>query len=450
MKKQLLTAVLLAMTVLTTSCVKDVFDIMNHPIDVEGEIDPNFQLPLASSDSIHLGDLMSMLSSTFSAYLTDDDVITFTYSGSFDSTINVGNLTAKKHHPAVQGHRRPGTKDALVRQSQWVEYTLPIDFFDDLDLGSGTTIEDISIGQLLLTLDARISGDCPDPEARQKLIDFGSAIVDSLHISCVGKNNAVFDTLIPMTPLVMPDVVTGGTLSFDHVNLAKIFNMFPKSITFRFRIELAVDESILANPEDVMSFEGLLDSLQMTSFHYGADFNVLIPFDVHIGRMVYNYPVDITQSGEEGSTSSLEETYEKIKDILDNKLGDKIDYDFDSIVIIKFKVDNGIPLNIKLNGTFIDENNLPNGTMFEDKPIAAAPIDPVTYEANGTTPTSFSVPLNMETLEKFTNAKKIDITMELNTPGTHPVKVKKSDCMKLKMYVQIHPKIEFNWHLKEN
>ena len=448
MKKQLLIAALLAMTAMTTSCVKDALDIMRHPIDMEGDIDPNFQLPVASSDSIHLGDLMSMLSSDFSAYITDDDVITFTYSGSFDSTINVGSFT--KHRPAAaKGHRHPGTKDALVRQAQWVEYTIPIDFFNNLDLG-GTNIDDISIGQLLLTLSASIHGDCPDPEARQKLIDCGSAIVDSLSIGCVGKSGATFDTLIPMNPLVMSDVVTGGTLSFDHVNLAKIFNMFPTSITFRFRIELAVSENILANPQDIMNFQDLLDSLQMSYFYYGVDYNVLIPFQIHIGNMSYNYPLNISQSSssEEGS-NSLQETYDKIRDILDNQLGDKVDYDFDSLVIIKFKIDNGIPLNISLNGTFIDENGLPNGTMFQNKPIAAAPVDPVTLEANGTTPTLFSVPLNMELLEKFANAHQIDLSLSLSTPGTQPVKIKKSDSMKLKMYVQIHPKISFNWHLKE-
>ena len=65
----------------------------------------------------------------------------------------------------------------------------------------------------------------------------------------------------------------------------------------------------------------------------------------------------------------------------------------------------------------------------------------------GITNPPITIPLNMETLEKFFDTDKIRIDLMLSTTGTQPVKIKKSDGLSLKLYVQIHPSIEFDWDL---
>ena len=126
-----------------------------------------------------------------------------------------------------------------------------------------------------------------------------------------------------------------------------------------------------------------------------------------------------------------------------------MDADLDSLVILKLVVENGIPLNIDLNGTFLNANGDSTGLLFPYQGIPSCAV--VNGEADslnpGITNPPISIPLNMESIEKFLNTEKIRIDLLVSTNGNTPVQIKKSDGLDMKMYIQLHPKLNFNWDL---
>lgn len=446
MKKQVLLAMLFIAAALMSSCRKEDFDMLQHPIHVQGQIAPNLQLPLASSSRMNFGDLLGMFDGTFSNVMVPGtDLIIFTYDTSFRDHAPLSQMTASKgaHSPKIITHK-------------WVEKTVDIDLFEKSDM-SLLEDADISIDSLILDLSASLQTVTQDTTAARLLHEYGSARLDSLQISYVGQNDVpgVLGTQ-DVPPLIINDLTAVSTWEAE-VNLAEIFNKRPKSISYRFKIDVNIDNSFMTDPymvtlaiTDPVRAQAVQDSVQNAMMYYGADVSVLFPFNVHIGHLKYSYPIDINRgSGSSDNDNKLKETFDKIKDILDGKLGDIVNANLDSIVILKMVVVNGIPLNIDINGTFLNANGDSTGVMFPYQGIPSCAV--MNGEADslnpGITNPPIAIPLNMETLEKFFDTDKIRIDLKLSTTGTQPVRIKKSDGLSLKLYVQIHPSIEFDWDL---
>ncbi len=444
MKKQVLLAVVFIAAALMSSCRKEDLDMLQHPIHVQGQIAPNLQLPLASSSRMNFGDLLGMFDGTFSNVMVPGtDLIIFTYDTSFADHAPLSQMTSSKGGSKIITHK-------------WVEKTVDIDLFEKSDM-SLLEEADISIDSLILDLTATLQTITQDTTAERLLHEYGSACIDSLQISYVGQNNVpgVLGTQ-NVPPLIINNLTDVSTWQAS-VNLAEIFNKRPKSITYRFKIDVNIDNSFLTDPEmvtltltDPVRAQAVQDSVQNAMMYYGADVSVLFPFNVHIGHLKYSYPIDVNRgSGSSENDNKLRETFDKIKDILDGKLGDIVNADLDSIVILKMVVENGIPLNIDINGTFLNANGDSTGVLFPYQGIPSCGV--LNGEADsqnpGITNPPITIPLNMETLEKFFDTDKIRIDLMLSTTGTQPVRIKKSDGLSLKLYVQIHPSIEFDWDL---
>lgn len=449
MKKQVLLAVVFIAAALMSSCRKEDLDMLQHPIHVQGQIAPNLQLPLASSSRMNFGDLLGMFDGTFSNVMVPGtDLIIFTYDTSFSDHAPLSQMTGSK-----------GTGSPKIITHKWVEKTVDIDLFEKSDM-SLLEDADITIDSLILDLVAHLQTVSHDTTAARLLHDYGSACLDSLQISYT-KQNDVTEILgtqnVP--PLIINNLVDVSTWQAS-VNLADIFNKRPKSITYRFKIDVNIDNSFLTDPEmvtltltDPARAQEVQDSVQNAMMYYGADVTVTFPFNVHIGHLKYSYPIDINRGdGSSDNDNKMKEVFDKIKDILDGKLGEIVNADLDSIVILKMVVQNGIPLNIDINGTFLNANGDSTGILFPYQGIPSCAV--LNGEADslnpGITNPPISIPLNMETLEKFFDTDKIRIDLKLSTLGNAPVRIKKSDGLSLKLYVQIHPSIEFDWDLLNN
>lgn len=446
MKKQVLLACVFIAAALMSSCRKEDLDMLRNPIHVQGGIAPNLQLPLASSSRMNFGDILGMFDGTFSNVMVPGtDLIIFTYDTSFRDHAPLSQMSSSKggHSPKIITHK-------------WVEKTVDIDLFEKSDM-SMVEDADITIEELLLDIEAMLQTVSQDTTAARLLHDYGSASIDSLQISYVGINN-VEGTLgtqnVP--PLVITDLTAVSTWQAS-VNLAEIFNKRPKSITYRFKIDVNIDNGFLADPEmvtltltDPARAQEVQDSVENATMYYGADVSVTFPFDVHIGHLKYSYPIDINRgAGSSENDDALRKTFDKIRDLLDGKLGEIVDADLDSLVILKLVVENGIPLNIDLNGTFLNANGDSTGLLFPYQGIPSCAV--VNGEADslnpGITNPPISIPLNMESIEKFLNTEKIRIDLLVSTNGNTPVQIKKSDGLDMKMYIQLHPKLNFNWDL---
>ena len=102
---------------------------------------------------------------------------------------------------------------------------------------------------------------------------------------------------------------------------------------------------------------------------------------------------------------------------------------------------------INLNGILINAAGDSTGVLFPYQGIPSCSV--VNNEADslhpGLTNPPISIPLNMETLEKFMDTDSIRISMMVSTYGNTPVIIKKSDGLYMKLYIQLHPKLNFNW-----
>lgn len=446
MRKQLLLACIFIAAALMSSCRKEDLDMLRSPIHVQGEIAPNLQLPLASSSRMNFGDILGMFDGTFSNVMVPGtDLIIFTYDTSFRDHAPLSQMSSSKggHSPKIITHK-------------WVEKTVDIDLFEKSDM-SLVEDADITIEELLLDLEAHLQTVSHDTTAARLLHDYGSASIDSLQISYVGINNVEGTLGTQNVPPLIINNLTDVSTWQASVNLAEIFNKRPKSITYRFKIDVNIDNGFLADPEMVTltltnpaRAQEVQDSVENATMYYGADVTVTFPFDVHIGHLKYSYPIDINRgSGESANDNALRETFNKMKDLLEGRLDSIIDADLDSLVILKLVVENGIPLNIDLNGTFLNANGDSTGVLFPYQGIPSCAV--LNGEADslnpGITNPPISIPLNMESLEKFLDTEKIRIDLLVSTNGNAPVQIKKSDGLSMKMYIQLHPKINFNWDL---
>ena len=444
MKKQFLWVVLATTALLFVACKKDDID-PTKPFRVQGSIDPGFSLPVISSGQMNLNDLLTSFDGTFSGLILETDVITFHYDTSVSQRIDIGS-SFKEPRPAVKHPKRLATKDAAtISVDTTISYEIPLDLFDK------TTDIDAQIAHVMLNLGVFVKGGCP-PNVEQTLRDNATISLDRLNIRYLaqGRTDTIdFDGNAALSDsLVIHDIITGGSVHFNNVNLASLINDKPNKIIAGFHMNINVKasfaDSILAHPDQIDRFRDMLDSLQMTWLQYDADLSVDLPFEIKIGQMNYDYTIDVSQMASNGGSSmSIKDMVDKVKDNL-NKFG--VDFLLDTLNRFIFEFENGIPLNIMLNADFVDDNDTVLSQLFSNGLIASAVTSPVAgnpgvSEATAPSFSRITVPLNLDNLEGLFNSSKLKLTLGLSTSGTNKNSIKRSNYLKIKVKLQLHPKL---------
>lgn len=461
MKKRLFLVGLMATVMLFGACTDDEKALLNRPYRVQGELDPSFRVPIISNGQLNFNDLLMSFDGTFTGMITDDNVITFHYDTSVRETIVVGGMITKepgyKSRAAVG---RKGTKNSggtpFISKDTVISYTIPIDLFDKADMQS-IVDGNMSIGEFILDLTAFIHGGCP-PNVEEALREYVSAKFDSIFINYEGHDYAVHTfTGFASQSLQLDDIIQGGSVNFDDINMAEIVNTMPRSITAGFRMHIEVDSSIvedqlgniLSNPSAINSFHELLDSLRMTWLTFGADLTVDIPFEVRIGNLEYSYDLELNGNGD-----TSQSVLESLDSLLTRILGEGAASIDSSKVTAFLTFDNGIPLNLRINGTLVDDNGTPIYLLLDDTTLSAAQITPTLpgsniWEASAPTRTIIDLPLSVEALEKFTQASKLRLNLTISTSVAtdHYVRVKRTDYLKIKLGVQLDPSISIDMQL---
>lgn len=457
MKRTIFLASLLALVLPFTSCSKDDMELLKHPYRVQGNLDPTFELPVISSGQLNLNDLLMSFDGTFSGIITDANTITFHYDTSIRETIQIGGMIGKQQ-PAGKGSRlktAPSPKMSnppFIARDTIIEYSIPIDLFDKADM-QAIVDGNIAINELLFNLDVFVQGGCP-PNVEQVLRDYVQARIDQLTIRYVDHGNVPHTfTGFASQSLVLDDIINGGTVSFDDINLAEIVNSMPRYITASFHMNIEVDSAIvydnlgdaLSNPDAVSSFETLLDSLKMTYLTFGADLNVDLPFEIRIGNLPYSYDLEINGEGNSSNTSVIDQLDSLLTSILGEGAA-SIDSSKVTAIII---LDNGIPLDLTLDGVFMDQNGLPSYTLFSNQLVASAHTVPVSgrpgvSEADTSTRTRVEIPLTVEGLDKMVNASSLQLRLKLATTDNDFKQIRRDDYLKIKLLVKIDPSINID------
>ncbi|MBQ8704584.1 MAG: hypothetical protein IJ524_09465 [Bacteroidales bacterium] len=455
--KKIAFIVLAAAAVLLSSCSKEDKMLLQHPYRLQGELSPSFGLPVISNGQLNLYDLLTSFDGTFEGLITDDNTITFEYIDTIRETIPIGGMIAKGGQKGLKkgarvSHQAKSTTPYITRDTV-IEYSIPIDFFDKADMQS-LVDGNMTINELRFKMDAVVQGACP-PNVDSALRAYVSARFDNVTIQYTGHDYQTHSfSGFSSQSLVLDDIIEGGTVRFDSVNMAEIVNSLPRSITAGFHMHVEVDSGLvldnlglLTDTTGINSFNALLDSLRMTSITIGANMQVLLPFEVRIGGLPYSYDLVLNGNEENSDGSAI---FDQLDSILNSLLGEgAVSLDSSKVAAI-LKFSNGIPLDLTLSGTLVDGNGVENYVLFNSQRIASAVTGPVegrpgVVQAVRDSTTIVSIDLNVEALERLTQASKLRLRLVMATPdfSTDPSykMVKKDDYLKVKMMVKLDPTI---------
>lgn len=439
MKKRLLFALGMALSGVMTSCMKD-FDMFEHPIHVDGTVDPHLGIPVAYGE-LNMNDILSSLSSDYSGYFNPDSlVMTIEYDTLVSDTIYASSMMPLP--PLPPSPPSPGAKGAKSDTTWWTKDTVIVDTLEYDFFNNVNSLDGINVAHVWMDLDVGLYGDCPSTVSR-----YLSAHFDSLQIYYVDHENNLRRFVSPALDTLSVDITdirTGFRESFRRVDIASILNDRPKKIIAKYRFQFNVSKALVdENINNLLMGQVVgLDSLQMTKLVYSAEMKLQMPMQVRVDDM--NYTFDVTL-GNGLSSVNLDSIAHMIDqginvDILDTKL--------------RLNVENYIPLKLVLSAVMMDANGAPLCTVFFNEMIPPANTSPVPGDPTVEYSTS---PSMKQLVKQFTaseidllaQAKKIRVNLLVGSNSKH-VQIRKDDKLKIKAYLQVHPSVSFDVEVLEN
>lgn len=413
-------------TVMLASCIRnDEWELLRHPVHVQGTLDPNFGTPIAYGQ-VTINDVLHMFSGAYTGILDpEDEVLTINFEAEGSDSIVARSLMEK----AV------ATKGTFMSKDTTISYNINITLFDNVTLQEIVN-GNISINHLWLDFAVDVHGECLE-EVRDSVARYVHAVFDSLVINYTDHNGTehTFPSL-DLEPIPFDSVLTTKHIQFDSVDLADIVNSMPSNVKVSYRFRFALDDALFALDLADTHFNQLLDEIKMTKIRYAAKMKVAFPFEINIGALPYSFDVDL---GEGLSRIDLD-------NLLDS-IGEGVDIDIkDSYLTLGFT--NGIPMRLGIAGTMIDANDMPIGTpLFMDTiksaGTAPSPDDIGTNIAVNDSTTRVVIAMNRQRLQQLRNAKKIRFDMLMAT-GNKNVTIRRSDYLKIKVYLRLHPSAEID------
>ena len=439
MKKRLFLPLLLISALATTSCdFKETMEMLQQPIHVQGEIDPNFGIPVAYGE-VNLSDLMSLLDESYTGMIQEDEIITIYYEKDVKDTIYASTVVDDK-----LAKRCNNTKsgDYLITKDTTISYTVPIDLFNKSDINEA----EISIGAIWLSLacDVRCWGKTADVDSA--LAKYVSVTFDQFEIDYVAHDGTPHQmTNINMTPLHLEgNTILNGTQSnIDSLNMAEIVNYMPSSVTVKYHLNMNVKNGMLIdNISDIDYFQQLVDGLKMSKFAYGANIRMSFPMEIGIGGLPYSYTIDM---GEGLARIDFDSILGEMSENMD------IDIKNSSMTL---RMDNGIPLDLVIDAWMLKAAGDPTEQLITMGNVRAAQTkqiagtSPVVWESSAPSRDTIQVTLNKQKLEALKDCKKLKIDVNIATPndasGTKIVAIKRTDNLRMKIFLQVHPSVNID------
>lgn len=436
MKTRNLFLLLVGATTILTSCLRDEdMELFNHPIHIQGEIDPYFGIPVAYGE-MNFHDIIELLDDSYSGHIdSDSETITILYHMSTSDTISSSGSSKERKRDI--SNNKESENDTWITADTSLTFDLPINIFESV-AWEEVINDDISIDHFWLDISVFAKALCI-PEIEDLIQQYAYASINSIDIRYTDHSGNLhpftdfrFDTLF------IRDIIQGQSTTLNRIDLASIINSLPQNISATVDLAVTASTEIITNMP-YSSFEEFMDSLSISQLAYTLDLDASVPFSVHIGNLPYSFILDL---GEEGLNAlNLDSLANEIHEGIDIELKDSK---------ICLNIENGIPADLRLKATLLDENENEISVIFPDDTIMAAPIGPIegngnTYQAIGTTPTILTANLNSESIVDLSHAKKIKIDLGISTNDNgHHVSIMKDDFLKLRAYVKIHPSATFD------
>lgn len=448
-KKMPIVAAALMLTAAVTSCIKDDdLEIFKNPFRVQGEIDPYYGFPIAYGE-LNFNDIISRLSSDYTGYLdTTTNLLTVRYHAETEGSIVPLSLQGVYATPRSASRPSPallGSKDA---DPVWYSIdtmfrdTIDIDIFDNADIQKIVEYRDsISISHLWLNLSAAVKGRYASESIKDMFNEYVNATFDSLTVKYVDYDGNTQDFLdFSSNPIVISDITTGAQKHFDSIDVAPIINAFPKRLITTFRMRLKASSEIVSSNIQNVHFVEALDSLRMTHFDYSGALDVAVPFNLRVNHLHFSYDLDV-----DGSRANLDSLISSISEDLEADIND---------ARIIFACTNGIPLEFMLNATFLAEDESPLFDIKLDKEPGdtainapnIVPTEPGSEVCMVESPvlSRLIATISNDEVNMLKQARKIRVSFRFGTAQQRHVVLSRNDFLRLKLYLQIHPKVSFD------
>ncbi len=453
MKRGFFFAALLCLAAAITSCVReDDLEMLRHPIHVQGEIDPNWGVPVAYGE-VNLNDLITMLSSDYTGYLDTGNIITVVYEDSMRDSVQSNN--SKRRRPT--GPRFAGRKDATwyTKDTTIRLNDIELDFFNNSEISSLMDSTQLALRNLWFKFKLGLWGDCS-----QNVNQYVRAGFDSLRIFYENRDGEVIDFEPAHHVAIAVNGLNDTATYRDSLDLASVINSTPRKISGSMRMRLQISSEMISHAISQMSLDEIMDSLNvwfnMTKLVYSCDSRTEIPLIMSIGNLPYSFDVDMSDSSSSLNIDSMLATIDSgiSVEVQDSRF--------------RMAVENNMPFDIILSATMLDANGNPvrdsHGQVAEDllhaTTIHAAQVRAMgatgNYESASPSRDTLVVTLNDERLKQFKDAKKLRMKLKMVTPlepgnaSQHCfVAIKRDNFLKLKASIQVHPKVNFDMQVTD-
>ncbi|MBP3764120.1 MAG: hypothetical protein J6I49_09655 [Bacteroidales bacterium] len=444
--RALCVAIVAAGALNVSSCIKEGdLDIFTHPIDMQFNFSPHYGFPIAYGE-LNLNDILTRLAkkdSTVNSYIdTNSDVLTFVFSGEKTDSIFPLSFLGDATNPKAANHKRRAEhkthhlKYGSHKDTPWYYVdtvfhdTVPIDLFDHAVIKENVVDNGIELTNAWLTLSVKANGEYLNPSWDSLLNPYVHVVFDSVSVVAVGHGNvddSVSSGEVGINSVVINDITKDTLYSFENIDLAKLFNVYPKEIVYTYRLRLQISPDIVSSDIVTRPFREVLDTLSLTKFFYTAKAKLTLPMSLKVPSLDYAYYLNWNG----GSGQSLGEMLDSIGKSLDEGLSIGLDN-----LSLQLKFDNGIPLGFGLNAWFLDADSTVLHKLVPDRNyIEAAPLQNGT--ASGSTLTTINFNVDSQSLDKVKQASIIQLLMHLNTSGGQHAAVKIDDFLRIKAYMQV-------------
>jgi len=436
MRHKIITFALL-LPLLLTACSKDYFSELKHPLEIQGSFDPVYGFPLAKM-SANMATIIGMVDTNqaVSVYVGEDDVVSLRYDYYQHLALS---WVAEKGTPS-----KDSPKSDTLHSYTIISGTEKIDIFEKLQDYDTNTFR---INEFFVNLEADVQG-FVNSSFQEVLAEGCNLSFDSLvlKINCIDGYTETLPLLIATEEVSVTELLATRHLPLlENYNLRHVVEHKPSSVDYTIRLCITLPANQLAPGS---TFQEQMNYIGVDSIIADIDARLELPLNFYSNNIRYVDTVDL-------DLSNLDEELQNIDQ--DTLRGDNYTVHLnDSNCYLAFVVNNGLPLGLNFDITFLDQYNMPIlSTMFEGDPgIAPAPVVPLpghenTYIANDSTTSQFRLQLTLDNLRQLSNTRRLIYDVNLNTshpslPGSTPfIAIRSNDRLGIRTYVVISPHADF-------
>lgn len=437
--KHRITTLLLVLPLLFASCSKDYFSELRHPIEIQGSFDPVYGFPLAKM-SADIGTIVGMLDTNqdITVYFDPDDVVCFRYDYTNHAVLSWTNEKGKRNAKSTKGEFDTVYSYSVIEGTQTFDIFEKLQYFDT---------HSFNVNQFLITVDADVQGFVNS--SFQTTVDAGVNLTfDSLVIviNCMDGYKETLPLLISTEKVSVTELLQSRHIPiFDKYDFRDVVEHKPISVDYTVRMCLSMPFEQLWPGS---TFQDKMDSLGVDSIVADIQARLELPLSFYSNNISYVDTLDL-------DLSNLEERLSNIEN--DTLQGEHYTVCLnDESCFLAFVVNNGLPVGLHFNITFLDESNAPIlSTLFQgdyemySAPVVPMPGHPKTYMSNGKTSSQFKLHLTLDNLKQLGKTRRMIYDINLNSAHSNDigpkayVAIRKDDRLDIRSYIVVSPHADF-------